>query len=128
MKWRVLLLSGVVLLTALAMAVFFYQTQHQSITLEQLNSFEEAVPNSKRVIINQADCRTIRTTLRTAKRLPGIIDVSAPNYRVTGGRKSYYVWLRDNGEIGSMMKTSNTHYLYQFRSPEKLLAIYQMGN
>ncbi|VDG98294.1 Uncharacterised protein [Lysinibacillus sphaericus] len=121
-KWKSILIIGIVLLLALAGA--YYSQQKQHISVEQMSSFNEVVPNSKREITQSSDARTIQRAVRTAKKLPGVVDVADPNYKVTIGENEYYLWLYEGEEVGSMMKVTNTNNLYRLRSPEKLLAIF----
>lgn len=121
-KWKSILIIGIVLLLALAGENYSQQKQH--VTVEQMSSFNEVVPNSKREITQSSDARMIQRAVRTAKKLPGVVDVADPNYKVTIGENEYYLWLHEGEELGSMMKVTNTNNLYRLRSPEKLLAIF----
>lgn len=121
-KWKSILIIGIVLLLALAGENYSQQKQH--VTVEQMSSFNEVVPNSKREITQSSDARMIQRAVRTAKKLPGVVDVADPNYKVTIGENEYYLRLHEGEELGSMMKVTNTNNLYRLRSPEKLLAIF----
>ncbi|WP_025783221.1 hypothetical protein [Sporosarcina sp. D27] len=125
-KWKSILIIGIVLLLALAGAYFCQQKQH--VTVEQMRSFNEVVPNSEREITQLSDARTFQRAVWTAKKLPGVVDVADPNYKVTIGKNEYYLWLYVGEEVGSMMKVTNTNNLYRLRSPEKLLAIFNTSN
>ncbi|MCM3755970.1 hypothetical protein M3197_00570 [Sporosarcina aquimarina] len=125
-KWKSILIIGIVLLLALAGA--YYSQPKQHISVEQMSSFNEVVPNSKREITQPSDARTIQRAVRTAKKLPGVVDVADPNYKVTIGENEYYLWLYEGEKVGSMMKVTNTNNLYRLRSSEKLLAIFNTFN
>jgi len=55
----------------------------------------------------------LKTAIRKAKRLPGIVDMDAPDFSFKVGEDSYYLWIQE--DAGSIMNSDDTHTLYTLR-------------
>ncbi len=120
MNWKI----GVIITFILLASILSYELTKKDtyIEVQELSSFDSIKPNTLKRITNQKDVRQIKKEFRKSKRIPGIVDMTAPDYLVKINKKEYYLWLDPVSKGAAMMKKSNTNAAYKL-SEEKVFKI-----
>ncbi|WP_053372030.1 hypothetical protein [Paenibacillus sp. FJAT-27812] len=105
-KRRYMVALGIVVAAA-AILLFLFRVSVDQAVVMRMVSFEESEPNSQVVWKDQESVRTFEYAIRFGKKMAGKVDIAAPPYSVTLGKKTYYLWISDQTERGSFMKAED---------------------
>lgn len=124
MKKTIFLLFIIIVMAILVSACSSAQ-QSESISMTKMNKSEDAVRNSTVEISDSDEIDALKTAIRKANRLPGIVDVAAPDFTFEIGEDSYYLWIQE--DAGSIMNTNDTHTLYTLQK-QNAKEVYELLN
>lgn len=74
-------------------------------------------------ITNTEDVKFIKKTFRKSKKIPGIADVTDPDYFIKINNNEYYLWVSEDVEEGSIMKKNDSHTIYTIPFGPKVLEV-----
>lgn len=74
-------------------------------------SYDEINENSLVTFTNPKETKQFNKAFGKAKKQSGIVDMADPQYQVTLGGKSFYLWL--NADHGTIMDIEDTHTIYR---------------
>ncbi|MFS0862250.1 hypothetical protein [Fredinandcohnia sp. 179-A 10B2 NHS] len=82
----------------------------ESITIHKMKNFSEVNKEWEFVITDKNDIELFNTAFKSAKKLPGIVDMADPHYKVFLGEETYFLWI--SKDSGTIMNTVDTHTIY----------------
>ncbi|MBM7632311.1 hypothetical protein [Geomicrobium sediminis] len=95
----------------------------ETISITEMKTFNESVPDSTVVIDDQEDVETMQSIIGEGQnsRQPSISDVIDPDYEIEFGKLNYYVWLSESGGSFQDQRDNDHIYpLYKVESQEML--------
>lgn len=122
---QLLTVSLVIVIILTAASYLFLRVTVSEAVLNKMVQFHEVQPHSERIIQDKAAIRQFTYAIRFAKKQPGSVDITFPDYELTLGNKQYYLWISDQYSKGTLMKLPNTETIYTIDSKrtQKLLHI-----
>lgn len=98
---------------------------NEKVSVYEMKSFAEIRKNSLITFTDTKVETAFEEAFHSAERVPGIVDMADPDYRVEFGDEAYFLWISD--EHGTIMNTNDTHTIYTLsKSSAKML--YQLLN
>ncbi|MCR8656804.1 hypothetical protein [Paenibacillus endoradicis] len=114
MKSRNLIVSLVIILFLLiSVLFFFFRVTDNQVIVNKMSGFNEVLPDSERVIVDKGDVQQFTYAVRFADKQQGEVDISAPPFKFTLGKKQYYLWISETYSQGTLMKLPNTGTIYK---------------
>ncbi|RDU36981.1 hypothetical protein DRW41_09800 [Neobacillus piezotolerans] len=93
------------------------QTTKREISVRMLTG------DQKITFTDEYSIKTIERAINGANRIPGIVDVVFPDFRVIAGEEIYDLWLREVS--GSIMNLKDTHTVYTL-TPASAKELYEL--
>ncbi|MBB3110076.1 hypothetical protein FHS18_002143 [Paenibacillus phyllosphaerae] len=129
LRSRFILITGLSVIVVLAAVAYFaLRIPYDQVVIVRMAKFGEAIPDSERVIHDQASVQAFTYAVRYADKQPGQVDIADPNYRFTLGKKDYYLWVSEQYRTGTLMKLPDSGTIYRIgesRARELLKIIQQ---
>ncbi|MGN7410876.1 MULTISPECIES: hypothetical protein [unclassified Sporosarcina] len=116
-------LGGIFILVLILLSSYMFFIYTPNIESRELVDFDTVKPNSFKKITNQSDIKTIKKSIRRAKRISGVADMADPTHILKIKNKEYYLWIHENSKRATVMKKSNTHTVYVINSAEEIYRI-----
>lgn len=87
------------------------QFTYEKVVVFEMANFVEMKPESKQVIDNQNAILVFNQAVRTAEKIPGIVDMASPHFKFELGDESYFLWIGKEG--GTVMNTKDSGTAYK---------------
>lgn len=82
----------------------------QKVKISEMKSFSKENENRNIVITESDEIEIVKAAINSAQKLPGIVNMADPPYKIEIEEESYFLWL-SKGD-GSIMDVKDTHTLY----------------
>ncbi|MFC5590788.1 hypothetical protein ACFPRA_17955 [Sporosarcina soli] len=99
--------------------------EDEKVSVYEMKSFAEIRKNSLITFTDTKVETTFAEAFHSAERVPGIVDMADPDYRVEFGDEAYFLWMSE--EHGTIMNTNDTHTIYTL-SKSSVKMIYELLN
>ncbi|MFS0687788.1 hypothetical protein AB1K89_00880 [Sporosarcina sp. 179-K 8C2 HS] len=102
------------LLIAVVFTLFFVSgcssKNIQKVDVYEMESFSDIKIDSLISFTSSEVVNDFVKAFNNAKKMPGIVDMASPQYKVEFGEESYFLWIND--ESGTIMNSKDTHTIY----------------
>ena len=78
----------------------------KKINIYEMKGFSKTIEDSLILITDLEEINSIEEAIKGAEKVPGIVDVFDPHYKVEMGEKTYYLWIHNKGS-GTIMDSED---------------------
>jgi hypothetical protein len=97
----------------------------EKINIYKMKSFSVMEEDSLLTFSESKIINDFMTAFKSAKKVPGIVDMADPEFKVELGDKSYFLWISQ--ESGTIMNVNDTNTIYTL-SKSSVKTIYELLN